>query len=138
MSLSISEWCYLFDIHAYVIRAFSCASRRVILLAAGLQELKDLSVKRLLVTSKASKPLAANCASEKAAPCRLRNLPGLGGRSISDDWYIIPWFLRLPSCNPKSCRATPKMAPLCNRASIAFIGLVLPEFWFRRGFSCGA
>ena len=108
-SVCISQWCFLFDIHSYVIRAFSCASQRVILLAAGLQELKCSSVSRLLATSEALKPLAATRALEEAAPCRLRNLPGsrgrsrrLGWRALSDDWCIIQRFLdsRPASLNP--------------------------------------
>ena len=145
LSLSISEWCCLFDIHAYVTRAFSCASHRVMLLAAGLQELKGSSVKRLLVTSEALKPLAANCALE-AVLCRLRNLPDLRGRSrrlgrraISNYWCIIPWFLDSHPASLNPAKPYPNWRlTLCNSASIAFVGLVLPEFWFRRGFSCGA
>ena len=89
----MSEQCYLFYIHAYVIRAFSSPSHRVLLIPAGLQGLRGPSLNRPLATSEALKPLAANCALEMVAPCRLRKLLSLRGRSgrlgrraISDDW----------------------------------------------------
>ena len=78
----MSEQCYLFYIHAYVIRAFSSPSHRVILIPACLQGLRGPSLNRLLMTSEALKPLAANCALEMVAPCRLQRLLSLRGRSV--------------------------------------------------------
>ena len=99
------------------------------------------------MTSEALKPLAANCASEKAAPCRLRNLPGLrersrrlGGRAISDEWCIISWFLdsRPASLNPAercpnwhlhaSEPQSPLIALFCLNFGFGEVFPVLPGF----------